>query len=194
MRSVTYGRPDAENTQRQTVSLDDSDDCFLNLGRIQSWTLLNVGEIKSDQYPLLAQLKTPGVDQKTAMPSEPVALSAGATSESLVCGRPGSLPTCQPHTTPDTISIKVEEDIGGGLPAVEVIRDCQSRSAAPPSESLRVDAPGSSHCRSQRELRILKRLRTGEGPLAVDGHDTLCAVSELEALSSLSADHSVAKA
>ncbi|XP_059911571.1 gastrula zinc finger protein XlCGF49.1-like [Gadus macrocephalus] len=43
------------------------------------------------------------------------------------------------------------------------------------------------------ELRILSVYGQGEGPLAVDGHDTLFAASELEALSSLSADHSVAK-
>ncbi|CAL8406997.1 unnamed protein product [Arctogadus glacialis] len=43
------------------------------------------------------------------------------------------------------------------------------------------------------ELRILSVYGQGEGPLAVDGHDTLFAASELEALSSLSADHIVAK-
>ncbi|CAL8407011.1 unnamed protein product [Arctogadus glacialis] len=97
--------------------------------------------------------------------------------------------------TPDTISIKVEEDIGGGLPAVEDndIRDCSTQRGAT-SESLRVDAPGSSHMSSHNvELRILSIYGQGEGPLAVDGHDTLFAASELEALSSLSADHSVAK-
>ncbi|XP_056443474.1 zinc finger protein 585A-like [Gadus chalcogrammus] len=101
----------------------------------------------------------------------------------------------QPET-PDTISIKVEEDIGGGMPAVEEdndIRDCSTQRSAT-SESVRVDAPGSSHMSSHSgELRILSINGEGEGPLAVDGHDTLFAVSELEALSSLSADHSVAK-
>ena len=43
------------------------------------------------------------------------------------------------------------------------------------------------------ELRILSVHGKGEGPLAVDGHDTLLTASEVEALSSLSADHSVAK-
>ncbi|CAL8315702.1 unnamed protein product [Arctogadus glacialis] len=43
------------------------------------------------------------------------------------------------------------------------------------------------------ELRILSVYGQGEGPLAVDVHNTLFAASELEALSSLSADHSVAK-
>ena len=57
-----------------------------------------------------------------------------------------------------------------------------------------MDAPGSSHMSSHSgELRILSVYGQGEGPLAVDGHDTLFAASELEALSSLSADHSVAK-
>ena len=59
------------------------------------------------------------------------------------------------------------------------------------AESLHVYAPGSSHMtRQQRNLRIHGK---GEGPLAVDSHDTLFSASELEALSSLSADHSVAK-
>ncbi|CAL8283328.1 unnamed protein product, partial [Gadus morhua 'NCC'] len=111
--------------------------------------------------------------------------------ERLVCREELSV-----QQTPDTISIKVEEDIGGGMPAVEEdndIRDCSTQRSAT-SESVRVDAPGSSHMSSHSgELRILSINGEGEGPLAVDGHDTLFAVSELEALSSLSADHSVAK-
>ncbi|CAL8283272.1 unnamed protein product, partial [Gadus morhua 'NCC'] len=110
--------------------------------------------------------------------------------ERLVCREELSV-----QQTPDTISIKVEEDIGGGMPAVEDngIRDCSTQRGAT-SESLRVDAPGSSHMSSHSgELRILSVYGQGEGPLAVDGHDTLFAASELEALSSLSADHSVAK-
>ncbi|CAL8368988.1 unnamed protein product [Gadus morhua 'NCC'] len=60
--------------------------------------------------------------------------------------------------------------------------------------SLHGDAPGSSRMSSHREeLRILNVYGNGEGPLAVDCHDTLFTVSEVEALSSLSADHSVAK-
>uniref|UniRef100_A0A8C5AUQ9 C2H2-type domain-containing protein n=1 Tax=Gadus morhua TaxID=8049 RepID=A0A8C5AUQ9_GADMO len=111
--------------------------------------------------------------------------------ERLVCREELSV-----RQNPDTISIKVEEDIGGGMPAVEDgndIRDCSTQRGAI-SESLRVDAPGSSHMSSHSgELRILSVYGQGEGPLAVDGHDTLFAVSELEGLSSLSADHSVAK-
>ncbi|CAL8406999.1 unnamed protein product [Arctogadus glacialis] len=110
--------------------------------------------------------------------------------ERLVCHEELSV-----QQTSDTISIKVEEDIGGGMPAVEDndIRDCSTQRGAT-TESLRVDAPGSSHMSSHSgELRILSVYGQGEGPLAVDGHDTLFAASELEALSSLSADHSVAK-
>ena len=60
------------------------------------------------------------------------------------------------------------------------------------SESLHVDAPGSSHMSSHsEELRILSVHGQGEGPLAVDGQDTLFTASELEALSSLSPDHSI---
>ncbi|CAL8237690.1 unnamed protein product [Boreogadus saida] len=112
--------------------------------------------------------------------------------ERLVCREKLSVQ----QQTPDTIPIKVEEDIGGDMPAVEDvndIRDCSTQ-RGDTSESLRVDAPGSSHMSGHSgELRILSVYGQGEGPLAVDGHDTLHTASELEALSSLSADHSVAK-
>ncbi|CAL8389936.1 unnamed protein product [Boreogadus saida] len=62
------------------------------------------------------------------------------------------------------------------------------------SKILGVDAPGSSHVSSHsEELKILSVYGKGEGPLAVDGHDTLFTASKVEALNSLSADHSVAK-
>ena len=67
--------------------------------------------------------------------------------------------------------------------------DCSTQRNAT-SESLY--APGSSHMSSHNEeLRILNVYGKGVGPLALDGYDTL--VSELEALNSLSADHSVVK-
>ena len=56
-----------------------------------------------------------------------------------------------------------------------------------------MDAPGSSHLSSHGDLRILSVHGQGEGLLAVDGQDTLFTASELEDLSSLSADHSLAK-
>ena len=57
-----------------------------------------------------------------------------------------------------------------------------------------MDGPGSSHMSSHSgELKILSVYGKGEGPLAVDGHDTLFTASEVEALNSLSADHSAAK-
>jgi hypothetical protein len=57
-----------------------------------------------------------------------------------------------------------------------------------------VDAPGSSHLSSHsEELRILSVHGKGVGPLALDSNGTLVTVSELEALNSLSADHSVVK-
>jgi len=60
------------------------------------------------------------------------------------------------------------------------------------SESLHVDAPGSSHMSSHNEeLRILSVYGQGQGPMVVDGHDALFTASELEALSSLSSDHSI---
>ncbi|CAL8284337.1 unnamed protein product [Gadus morhua 'NCC'] len=110
--------------------------------------------------------------------------------ERLVCREELSV-----QQTPDTISIKVEEDIGGGMPAVDcdAFRDRSTQRGAT-SESLDVDAPGSSHWSSHsEELKILSVYGKGEGPLAVDGHDTLSTASEVEALNSLSADHSVAK-
>ncbi|CAL8315707.1 unnamed protein product [Arctogadus glacialis] len=60
---------------------------------------------------------------------------------------------CGKQQTPDTISIKVEEDIGGGMPAVE---DCdafvdRSTQCGATSEILGVDAPGSSHWSSRCE-------------------------------------------
>ncbi|CAL8311320.1 unnamed protein product [Gadus morhua 'NCC'] len=112
--------------------------------------------------------------------------------ERLVCREELSVQ----QQTPDTISIKVEEDIGGGMPAVEDGNDIRDRSTqrGVTSESPGVDAPGSSHMASHNgELRILSVYGKGEGPLAVDGHDTLFITSEVEALSSLSADCSVAK-
>ncbi|CAL8371709.1 unnamed protein product [Boreogadus saida] len=62
------------------------------------------------------------------------------------------------------------------------------------SDGLHVDAPGSYQMSSHsEELRILSVHGKGEGPLGLHGHDTLFTVSELEALDSLSADHSVVK-
>ena len=57
-----------------------------------------------------------------------------------------------------------------------------------------MDAPGSSHISSHtEEMKILCVHGKGEGPLATDVHDTLFTSSEVEALNSLSADHSAAK-
>ncbi|CAL8277194.1 unnamed protein product [Arctogadus glacialis] len=98
--------------------------------------------------------------------------------------------------TPDTVLIKDEEDIGGGMPAVGECDDFGDRSTqrGATSDSLQVDAPGSSHMSSHsEELRILSVHGKGEGPLPLDGNGTLFTASELEALNSLSADHSVAK-
>ena len=65
----------------------------------------------------------------------------------------------------------------------------RSMQSAAASEFLHVVAPGSSHVSCQNaELRILS-----VHGLAVEGHETLFNVSELEALNSLSADCSVAK-
>ncbi|CAL8277300.1 unnamed protein product [Arctogadus glacialis] len=98
--------------------------------------------------------------------------------------------------TTDTILIKDEEDIDGGMPAVEDcvdFGDCSTQHDAT-LNSLHVDASGSSHMSSHNgELRILSVYGKGEEPLAVDGHDNLFTAFEPEALSSLSAEGSVAK-
>ncbi|CAL8277294.1 unnamed protein product [Arctogadus glacialis] len=98
--------------------------------------------------------------------------------------------------TPDTILTKDEEDIGGGMPAVEDcddFGDCSTQHGAT-LDSLHVDAPGSSPMSSHNgELQILSVHGKGEYPLAVDGHDNVFTVFKLETLSSLSAEHSVAK-
>ncbi|XP_056449488.1 zinc finger protein 34-like isoform X2 [Gadus chalcogrammus] len=94
--------------------------------------------------------------------------------------------------TPDTISIKVEEDMDGAMPALEDcddFGDCSTQHSAA-LDSLHVDAPGSSHMSGHKgELRILNVYGKGEGPLALDGNDTLFTASKLETLNSLSADH-----
>ncbi|CAL8237507.1 unnamed protein product [Arctogadus glacialis] len=83
--------------------------------------------------------------------------------------------------------------------ATKLVKDCDafgdcSTQRGATSESLGVDAPGSSHISSHSgELKILSVYGKGEGSLATDGHDTLFIPSEVEALNSLSADHSVAK-
>ncbi|CAL8336632.1 unnamed protein product [Boreogadus saida] len=136
-------------------------------------------------------LTTSEVEALNSLSADHSAAKSLERGERLVCREELSV-----QQTPETISIKVGEDIGGGMPALEDgsdIRDCSTQRGAT-SESLLVDAPGSSHMSSHNgELRNLSVYGQGEGPLAVDGHDTLLAASEPEALSSPSADHSVAK-
>ncbi|CAL8292773.1 unnamed protein product [Arctogadus glacialis] len=131
------------------------------------------------------------VEALNSLPADHSLAKSLERGERLVCHEELSV-----QQTPDTISIKVEEDIGGGMPAVEDgydIRDCSTQ-RGDTSESLGVDTPGSPHMASHNgELQILSVYGKGEGPLAVDGHDTLFTPSEVEALSSLSVDRSVAK-
>ncbi|CAL8407046.1 unnamed protein product, partial [Arctogadus glacialis] len=97
------------------------------------------------------------------------------------------------HTVATRLSLKTL------LPHFTSEEDCKafgdrSTQRGTTSESLGVDGPGSSHMSSHSgELKILSVYGKGEGPLAVGGHDTLFTPSEVEALNSLSADHSAAK-
>ncbi|CAL8277259.1 unnamed protein product [Arctogadus glacialis] len=96
--------------------------------------------------------------------------------------------------TPDTILIKDEEDIGGGMPDVEDCDDFGDCSTQHGATLDNLHAPGSSHMSSNnRELRILSVYGNGEGPLTGDDHDNLFTSFKPEALSSLPAVHSVAK-
>ncbi|CAL8284503.1 unnamed protein product [Gadus morhua 'NCC'] len=130
------------------------------------------------------------VEALNSLPADNSVAKSLERGERLVCHE-----ELRVQQTPDTISIKVEEDIGGGLPATDcdAFEDRSTQRGAT-SESLGEDAPGSSHMSSHsEELKILSVYGKGEGPLATDGHDTLFTASEVEALNSLSADHSVAK-
>ncbi|CAL8240628.1 unnamed protein product [Gadus morhua 'NCC'] len=100
------------------------------------------------------------------------------TWKRITVGTKLSLKSMQPH-------FKSDEDC-------DAFRDRSNQRNAT-SEILGEDAPGSSHMSSHsEELKILSVYGKGEGPLAVDGHDTLFTASEVEALNSLSADHSAA--
>ncbi|CAL8309174.1 unnamed protein product [Gadus morhua 'NCC'] len=96
--------------------------------------------------------------------------------------------------TPDTILIKDEEVIGGGMPAVEDCDDFGDCSTQHGATLDNLHSPGSSQMSSNnRELRILSVYGNGEGPLTGDGHDNLFTAFKPEALSSLPAVHSVGK-
>ncbi|XP_059911917.1 uncharacterized protein LOC132460961 isoform X3 [Gadus macrocephalus] len=131
--------------------------------------------------------------------SEPEALSSLSTEHGVVKSleRGEQLVPREELTgqqTPDTILIKDEEDIGGGMPAVEDCDDFGDRRTQRDTTSESLYAPGSSHISSHSEkLRILSVHGKGEGPLVLDGHDTLFTASRREALNSLSADLNVVK-
>ncbi|XP_059918455.1 zinc finger protein 813-like isoform X1 [Gadus macrocephalus] len=138
-----------------------------------------------------SRTKSLGNDLKPQMDHKEV---ANSPSHSPSISEDSSVTTQAEPQNADIILIKDEEDIGGGMPALE---DCdafgdRSRQGGATSESLHVDAPGSSHMSSHdSDLRILSVHGKGEGPLAVDANDNLFTASELEALSSLSPDHSI---
>ncbi|KAM7417625.1 hypothetical protein PAMA_017319 [Pampus argenteus] len=122
----------------------------------------------------------------------PVAQSA--VSITLNSDKKTSSPTTQVERagveTPDVILIKDEDDVGGCEPVVGE-EDFGNRSmqggVAAGSQSLE---PAGSSCLTgdNEELRIVSVHGRGEGPLQEES-DTLFTVSELQAFSSLSPDH-----
>ncbi|XP_030208856.1 uncharacterized protein LOC115541310 isoform X2 [Gadus morhua] len=160
-----------------------TDDCFLNLGQYRTG-LAQCLNIKSGSVPTLRGSAT-NLGQPSSssayiqqLPSRDVACQTDHL-KTLTVGTQLSLKTLQSHFT-------IEEDC-------DAFRDHSTQRGAT-SESLGVDAPGSSHMSSHsEELKFMSAYGKGEGPLALGGHDTLFTASEVEALNSLSADHSAAK-
>ncbi|XP_030210494.1 uncharacterized protein LOC115542374 isoform X1 [Gadus morhua] len=114
-------------------------------------------------------------------------IQRGATSEILVVVAPGSShwsSRCEELVqTPDTISIKLEEDIGGGMPAVE---DCDAfvdrgTQCGATSEILGVVAPGSSHWSSRCEELVQQTPDTISIKLEEDIGGGLPAVEDCDA-------------
>ncbi|XP_056436414.1 uncharacterized protein LOC130373810 [Gadus chalcogrammus] len=160
-----------------------TDDCFLNLGQYRAGLAQRL-RIKSGSVPTLHGSATnlEKASSSSAYIQQLLSRDVACQTDHLetrTVGTQLSLKTSQPH-------FKSEEDC-------DAFGDRSTQRNAT-SESLGVDAPGSSHWSSHsEELKILSVYGKGEGPLATDGHDTLFTASEVESLNSLSADQSVAK-
>ncbi|XP_030215512.1 uncharacterized protein LOC115546039 isoform X5 [Gadus morhua] len=155
-----------------------TDDCFLNLGQYRTGLAKRL-KLKSRSVPtLLGSASNLGQASTSSDYIQPLISRDIACQtdhlEAHTVGTQLSLQTLRPHLNSDEDG----DAFGDG-----------STQCGATSESLRMDAPGTYH----RELKILSVYGKGEGPLAVDGHDTLFTTSEMEALNSLSADHCVAK-
>ncbi|XP_056448662.1 uncharacterized protein LOC130384480 isoform X1 [Gadus chalcogrammus] len=155
-----------------------TDDCFLNLGQYRTGLAKRL-KLKSRSVPtLLGSASNLGQASTTSDYIQPLISRDIACQtdhlEAHTVGTQLSLQTLRPHLNSDE-----DGDAFGD----------RSTQCGATSESLRMDAPGTYH----RELKILSVYGKGEGPLALDGHDTLFTTSEMEALNSLSVDDCVAK-
>ncbi|KAM7389785.1 hypothetical protein PAMP_023741 [Pampus punctatissimus] len=147
--------------------------------------------------PIRANIPKPRTKPQVVI-KPPVAQNAvrEAASVTLKSDKKTSSPTatveCADVETPDVILIKDEDDVGGCEPVVgedDFGNPSTQGGVAAGSQSLE---PAGSSCLTgdNEELRIVSVHGRGEGPLQEES-DTLFTVSELQAFSSLSPDHTV---
>ncbi|CAL8240063.1 unnamed protein product [Gadus morhua 'NCC'] len=160
-----------------------TDDCFLNLVRYKAGLAERL-EMESGAVPTLLGSAT-NLEQ----------ISTSSAYIQLLLTRDVACHTdhLETHTVGTQLSLKTLPSHFTNSEDCDDFGDRSTQRGAT-SASLGVDGPGSSDMSSHSgELKILSVYGKGEGPLAVDGHDTLFTASEVEALNSLSAGHSATK-